>query len=80
MEDLVKILENGECPTCGEELLLVKIAGEKDFVDKFHYEMPVIPTSIWEKGVTEKGELTFKCKNGHLHSVFMTFGGDWTVN
>ena len=71
------ILE-GTCPTCGSELKLTQVNGIQTFVDQFSPTDKKVSSKVWDKGVTEQGEMVFHCPKGHEHTVFLTFGGDWT--
>ena len=75
--DKVFQLFEGECPTCGDTAKIVSAAGTTEFFKD--HPFTDVPSVVWSDGVTERGEVNFRCPQGHSHFVFNTFHNDWVA-
>jgi hypothetical protein len=72
-------LFEGECPTCGNDTSPTKFAGTEEYF-RDHPAPKGYPVKVWDQGVTERGQITFQCDEGHVHHAWNTsVGDDWVA-
>ena len=74
----IHLLFEGVCPTCFDDIEPILMTGSAEFLEERGDD--AIETRLWNEVPVhaEIGDITFKCPQGHVHSVIKHWDGDWS--